>query len=122
MTTLKPENEAGNEAALYLCVELVIGAYNHSRNKRCIPIGEIGDIRHPQFNTSGDVGIGAIDIENGRVIRAQPNNLGDIAVIRQELDIARLQVQHVPLRGSLVGLEGVLRLREHRDILRSLCQ
>jgi hypothetical protein len=50
-------------------------------------------IRHPNLDTSRDVGISAIDIQQTRVSRPQPNQLGDIAIVGDLGGFPGLQVQ-----------------------------
>lgn len=81
----------------------------HEKQKRTyIPLGEVLRIRHPQLDATRSIGVGAVDVQNGRVVRAQPDNLRDILVLCQGGGLSILQVQQVPRRFGLVGIERVL--------------
>jgi hypothetical protein len=60
------------------------------RNSRFRKIRGIG---HPDLDTSRDVGISAIDIQETRVSRTQPNQLRDIAIVGDLGGFPGLQVQ-----------------------------
>lgn len=55
-----------------------------------------GCIRHPQLNAAWNIRVGAVDVQQTRVVSAQPDYLGDIAVIGEHSDPATFQIQQVP--------------------------
>ena len=67
---------------------------------------EVVDIRDPEFDTTLNVGVGGVDVEEGLVI--DPGELRDVAGVGELADLAGVEVESVPLGGTLVLLEGVL--------------
>ena len=63
---------------------------------------------NPQFHASGNLGIGAIDVQQARVIRAHPDQLRDVAVVGEHPDLPCVKIHQLPRRGSLVCFPGVL--------------
>lgn len=53
---------------------------------------KIGSISYPELNATGGISIGSIDIEQTRITRPQPSNLGYIAIIRELRDLPTLQI------------------------------
>ena len=57
---------------------------------------EASCIGNPKLDATGDISIGAVDIQQARIIGAQPDQLGDIGVVRQQRNLATIQIDQVP--------------------------
>ena len=53
-------------------------------------------IRNPQLDATGDVGVGAVNIQETRVRRSEPDELGHVRVIGEWVDLATLQIDKIP--------------------------
>ena len=79
------------------CIDCVaINNAKHVIKQRDVLFVKVSGIRHPQLDATGDVGVGAIDIQETRVRRSEPDELGHVRVIGERADLATLQVDKIP--------------------------
>jgi len=75
------------------------------------------DVANPQGNTTGNLLVGAIDVDDTSLAAGNPGDLVDLASIEARLgDLAGLEIDEVHARTrTAVLLEGILGVREQTD-------